>query len=482
MGKHIERGIGESLTHRQPDIRVVGLMSGLKPYPAYKDSGVEWLGDIPAHWEVKRLHTTVTTCQNGLWGDEPDGLNDVVCVRVADFDRVTHTVKLDHLTFRSVAPAIFHVRRLRLGDLLLEKSGGGDNQPVGTVVLNTYGGPAICSNFIARMSVHEGSDPRHMAFLHAALYAYRINTRSIKQNTGIQNLDSASYLNESVAFPAMSEQCAIAAFLSRETAKIDALVAKKERLIELLQEKRTALITQAVTNGLGPDVPMKDARVAWLGEIPAHWDVLRLFRLTPSDRSIMYGIVLPGPNVKDGVPIVKGGDVSSERLHLDMLNRTHPDIEAGHVRSRLRGGDLVYAIRGSIGAVAIIPDELDGANLTQDAARVAYTTATHGRWLLYTLKSAAIFSQLDAGALGATIRGINIRDLKRAVVPQPPQSEQRAIAAFLDRGTAKIDALIAKGHEAIERLRELRTALISAAVTGKIDVRPDAGQFPETTS
>ncbi len=108
----------------------------------------------------------------------------------------------------------------------------------------------------------------------------------------------------------------------------------------------------------------KDSGVEWLGEIPAHWAVKRLWHLTPSDRRIMYGIVLPGPNVADGVPIVKGGDVSPEPLRLASLNRTTFEIESGYARSRLRGGDLVYAIRGSIGEVAIVPDELEGANLT----------------------------------------------------------------------------------------------------------------------
>ncbi|MEK7836647.1 MAG: restriction endonuclease subunit S, partial [candidate division NC10 bacterium] len=274
-----------------------------------------------------------------------------------------------------------------------------------------------------------------------------------------------------VVLPPGDEQRAIAAFLDRETARIDGLVAKKERLVELLQEKRTALITRAVTKGLDPNVPMKDSGIEWLGKIPAHWEVKRLWHLTPSDRRIMYGIVLPGPNVDDGVPIVKGGDVSAGRLRLDRLNRTTSEIESGYVRSRLRGGDLVYAIRGSIGEVAIVPGELEGANLTQDAARIAFTTATHGPWLLHALKAAAVFAQLEAGALGATIRGVNIRDLKRASIPVPPRVEQEAIASFLERETARIDALVAKVGDAIERLKELGTAFISAAVTGKIDVR-----------
>ena len=220
--------------------------------------------------------------------------------------------------------------------------------------------------------------------------------------------------------PAAELRC-IADFLDRETAKIDALVAKKERLIELLQEKRTALITRAVTRGLDPNVPMKNSGVELLGEIPAHWEAKRLWHLTPSERKIMYGIVLPGPNVDDGVPIVKGGDVGASRLKLESLSKTTFEIESRHIRSRLGGGDLVYAIRGSIGEVEMVPDELEGANLTQDAARVAYTDTTHGNWLMYALRSKGVFGQLEAGALGATIKGINIRDLKRALIPVFPQ-------------------------------------------------------------
>jgi len=209
----------------------------------------------------------------------------------------------------------------------------------------------------------------------------------------------------------------------------------------------------------------KDSGGEWLGEIPAHWEVKRLWHLTPSDRRIMYGIVLPGPNVENGVPIVKGGDVSPERLRLDRLSRTTFEIESGYARSRLRGGDLVYAIRGSIGEVGVVPDELAGANLTQDAARVAYTPATHGPWLLYALKSVTVFAQLEAGALGATISGVNIRDLKRASIPVPPRIEQEAIARFLERETARIDALVANKERLIELLQEKRTALITRAVT-----------------
>jgi type I restriction enzyme S subunit len=247
-------------------------------------------------------------------------------------------------------------------------------------------------------------------------------------------------------------------------------------LIELLQEKRAALITQAVTKGLDPRVSMKDSGVEWLGKIPAHWKTKPLMRLTPDHRPIMYGIVLPGPNVDDGVPIVKGGDVAPGRLRLDLLNRTTREIEAPYARSRLRCGDIVYAIRGSIGAVEIVPDELQGANLTQDAARVAPSSEVSNRWLVFALRAKSVFAQLEGGAMGAAVKGINIRDLKRAILPVPLPKEQIAIASFLENQTEKIDALIAKAREGIEKLKEYRTALISAAVTGKIDVRDNSAK------
>jgi len=215
----------------------------LNRYPTtYRPSGIEWYGEIPAHWKVDRLKWTVTDCRNGVWGSEPDGAEDIPCVRVADFDRVRYRVALDEPTLRAVSSRELNGRVLHAGDLLLEKSGGGEQQPVGAVVLYDHDTEAVCSNFIARMPVAADCVPRFLAYVHALLYANRINIRSIKQTTGIQNLDSSMYLNELVALPPEGEQRAIADFLDRETAKIDALVAKKRRLVELLEEKRTALI------------------------------------------------------------------------------------------------------------------------------------------------------------------------------------------------------------------------------------------------
>jgi len=169
----------------------------------------------------------------------------------------------------------------------------------------------------------------------------------------------------------------------------------------------------------------------------------------------MYGIVLPGPNVDAGIPIVKGGDVRPHRLKLELLNRTTPEIEAPYARARLRHNDVVYAIRGGIGDAELVPAELKDANITQDAARISPALGIQPMWLLYALKSSPVFAQLEQGAVGATIRGINIFDLKRARIPVPPPSERDQISAYLIEMTQEIDLVIEKSRRSINLMCDI---------------------------
>ena len=223
---------------------------GLNPDVPLKPSGVDWLGNVPAHWEVRRLKDSVSDSINGVWGAEPNGLDDLPCVRVADFDRQRFRVRMDKPTLRAIAPHERRRRILKSGDLLLEKSGGGDRQPVGVMMLYDHDLPAVCSNFIARLSVSVGFDPVFLTFLHSTLYAIRLNTRSIKQTTGIQNLDSSAYLGETVSFPPLPEQTAIAAHLDEATAAIDAAIDTARRQTEFMREYRASLIAHVVTGKL----------------------------------------------------------------------------------------------------------------------------------------------------------------------------------------------------------------------------------------
>jgi type I restriction enzyme S subunit len=210
---------------------------------------MDWLGEVPEHWSVNRFKLSVDSCTNGVWGDEASNdENDVICIRVADFDRHRLEARVpDEPTIRNVSDRDIEQRSLRAGDLLIEKSGGGEKQPVGAVVLYIGTAPAVCSNFVARMRLKRDLGPSFWRYSHHAAYSVRLNMKSIKQTSGIQNLDQQQYLDESAAYPPLEEQLVIAGFLDRETTKIDALIAEQQRLIELLQEKRQAVISAAVT-------------------------------------------------------------------------------------------------------------------------------------------------------------------------------------------------------------------------------------------
>ena len=266
-----------------------------------------------------------------------------------------------------------------------------------------------------------------------------------------------------------SRQRTIATFLDRETERIDALIDRKRRLIDLLEEKRTATITHAVTKGLDPTVPLKPPGIPWIGDIPGHWEEVRLMHLTPPDRKIMYGIVLPGPNVEQGVPIIKSGNVKPGRLDPDLLDRTTFEIEKRNVKSRVYPGDIIYSIRGSVGDAEIVPDDLEMANLTQDAARVVSSGAVT-QWLVYVLRCEALFSQLESKMTGSAVKGINIRDLKRLRIPLPSVEEQESIAGYLTTQIGAIERLERTITAQLALLAEYREALITAAVTGEIDV------------
>jgi type I restriction enzyme S subunit len=279
--------------------------------------------------------------------------------------------------------------------------------------------------------------------------------------------------------PAPSEQDTIVAFLDRKTGKIDALVAKKERLIELLQEKRTAIITRAVTKGLDPRVPMKDSDVEWLGEIPAHWDCVALARVTFSRCDGPFGSGLKSENYSaEGVRVVRLQNIGwaefsdSDQAYVDDAYA----IELGD--HSVVAGDLLIAGLGDeghpVGRACTAPTGIEPAMVKADCFRFRLNRRRIlSRFAAYQLSSTA---SAAAGSLstGATRSRMNLTTTAARKVALPPIVEQQAIVDLLDRDGGKFRALFGRLREAINQLKELRVALISAAVTGKIDVRDAA--------
>ncbi|MDH7495337.1 MAG: restriction endonuclease subunit S [Bacillota bacterium] len=433
-----------------------------KPYPAYKDSRVEWLAEIPAHWEVKRLKRIFfvlngSTPQSGVaeyWDGDipwvtPEDLGDLQSSEIARTRRyITEAGYLSCGT--TLAPA---------GSLVLST-----RAPIGHLAIAAV---ELCTNQGCRCLVFRR--PLVPEFFYFQLIAARPELESWGQGSTFKELAKTKLENTAIAVPPDSEQHTIAAFLKRETAKIDALVAKKERLIELLEEKRTALITRAVTKGLDPNVPMRDSGVEWLGEIPVHWELAPVY----ARYEVTLGKMLDAKRITGEAPgrYLRNVDVQWDAINTDDL----PEMDfAPWERDRylLQPGDLLVCEGGEVGRTAIWGGELPECFYQKAIHRVRRRHEQESpRFFYYLMYSFAKRGVFLAGGNPNTIDHLTAVQLRHYRFPFAPPSEQRAIAAFLDRETTKIDALIAKIREGIDRLKEYRTALICAAVTGKIDVR-----------
>ena len=435
-------------------------------YAEYRNVETVWLTEIPKHWEFKRLKWTIDDCQNGVWGDEPTGDDeeDIGCVRVADFDRdnlaVTGRIEL---TMRSLPKSKQEERRLKRGDLLLEKSGGGEQQPVGAVVLFDSDADAVCSNFVARVSVATEYCPSYLRYLHAGLYAARVNTRSMNQSTGIQNLDSDQYFDEKMGLPPFKEQQEIAAFLDHETARIESLIGHKKQLITLLEEKRQAAISHAVTRGLDPNVEMQDTGSDIVGFVPAHWNPMKLKYLFQFAKRQGF----PDETV---LSVYRDYGVIKKSTRDDNHNKTPLDLTSYQL---VEPGDLVInkmkSWQGSLGI-----SNLRGIT-SPDYVVYRSTNDEHLPYLHQLLRSrqmATYYHTISNGIRNDQWR-LEPEKFEQTILFLPSKDEQKAIAEFIVETLKEAENVRSKIQEGVKHLSEYRTALISAAVTGQIDVREE---------
>ncbi len=287
---------------------------------------------------------------------------------------------------------------------------------------------------------------------------------------GTRDRVSRSFLGSvRVTIPSHLEQETIAAFLDRETAKIDALVAEQEKLIALLKEKRQAVISHAVTKGLDPTVPMKDSGIEWLGEVPAHWDIRRVKDVAKLESGHTPSKTVPEYWEDCDIPWVSLND-SKQLALVDYITDTAIQINslglANSSARMLSEGAVVFTRDATIGLAAITTRPMA---VSQHLIAWCPSSSIDSLFLLRVFNAMKLY--LDAITFGATLKTIGMADVKKLVTPVPPIDEQRAIAAFIDSETAKLDTLTAEAQRAIDLLKERRSALISAAVTGKIDVR-----------
>lgn len=453
----------------------------MRPYPAYKDSGVEWLGEVPEGWEVVPLRRVVSLNPSKTETAELDRLQEVSFIPM---EAVGENGELELSRSRPIGEVESGYTYFRDGDMTFAKITPCFENGKRALMRGLLGGVGFGTTELTVLRAIPSRVSQEFLFWLLSSPDFRNSGEAHMYGAGGQKRVPDDFVREFHSpLPPLPEQQAIARFLDKEVAKIDALVAEQRRLITLLAEKRQAVISHAVTKGLNPATPVKPSGIDWLGDIPDGWEVKELKHLIADGTTITYGIVQAGPEYEGGIPYIRTSDMAGSKLPVSGYPLTSPEIEAAYERSRVFPGDIVVAIRATIGKALPVPDELLLANLTQGTAKISPGRDCLRDYLLFALAGSGAQTYFDLMAKGATFREITLDALRRLPLPIPPVLEQGTIAAFLRTQTTQLDALTDAATSAISLLQERRAALISAAVTGKIDLRAHFAQSlsePET--
>jgi len=437
----------------------------LPRYPEYKGSGAPWMGDVPTSWETRRVKH-VFEIRKRIAGEEGYDILSITQkgIKIKDTESNDGQLSMDYAKYQFVQVGDFAMNHM---DLL-----------TGYVDISQHFG--VTSPDYRVFSVKDCNLSHDKYFLYLFQNGYRQKIFYAfgqgSSQLGRWRFPTDQFNDFVLPLPSLEEQTAIATFLDRETAKIDGLIAEQEKLIVLLAEKRQATISHAVTKGLNPAAPMKDSGVAWLGEVPAHWYVSRLKQLTIDIKAGPFGSALTkdmyvavGYKVYGQEQVIPAdfdiGDyyITNEKFH--ELNQY-----------AVMPNDILISCVGTFGKIAIVPTGALPGVINPRLIRLRVLQTVLAEFLTVVLRSAVVFEQFAILSRGGTMDVISIGTLSSIVLPLPPKTEQAKIIAFLETETTRLDELTAEATRGIALLKERRSALISAAVTGKIDVRHLAEQ------
>ena len=476
-------------------------------YPEYKDSGIDWLGEVPEHWDVTVLKRSFNVTLGKMLQPESSSPDDELLpyLRAANIQwggADTTDIKQMWLSKRDRAQL-----HLESGDLLVSEGGDVGRSCLWAAELDN----CYFQNSVNRVRAHDDHSNRYLYYWMSTIKDKGYIDVLCNKST-IAHFTAEKVAAVPVPLPNPAEQAQIAAFLDCETGKIDALIAEQRRLVELLAEKRQAVISHAVTKGLGTchsraggnpakqtsprsgqsdcpamqessnhldsrmrgndGVAMKDSGIAWLGEVPEHWEVMPLKRdllfLTSGSRG------WADHYADDGALFIRIGNLTRNDIHLDLSDIQRVDVPEGTEgeRTKVQAGDVLFSITAYLGSVAVVPEDLEVAYVSQHVALARLSVQSLlPRWVAYTTLSFFGKTYFESSGYGGTKSQLSLDDVKNIPMMVPPIIEQEAIIAFLESETAKFDALTLEANRAIALLQERRSALISAAVTGKIDVR-----------
>ena len=438
-------------------------------YPKYKPSGVEWLGDVPEHWDVGTVGQRYQI-RVGKMLDSAKiiGTHLKPYLRVADVQwEGINTDDLPEMDFDLQAQEKF---RLIEGDLLVNEGGSYVGR---SAIWRGQLEECYYQKALHRLRPLADGEELSAFFYYVMVFAthFGVFVAGGNHNT-IEHLPAESFRNYRFTFPPKAEQHAIASFLDRETSKIDGLVGEQRRLIELLKEKRQAVISHAVTIGLNPHAPLKPSGIEWLGDVPEHWEVVALKRIASVQTGVAKGKDLTGQTTIT-VPYLRVANVQDGYLDLDEVALIQ--IPADELdRYRLQPGDVLMNEGGDfdkLGRGHVWDGQIDPC-ITQNHVFAVRPKSVASHWLnTITSSDYAQFYFMSRSKQSTNLASISSTNLMELPVVLPPTDEQAAIIKFVSDSTATLDALTAEAERGIELLQERRTALISAAVTGQIDVR-----------
>ena len=437
-----------------------------EPYPEYEDSGVEWLGKVPAHWYLEPLGINANLIVP--MRDKPPEFNgEVPWIRIEDFNG---KFVADSKTGQRVSEDTIRNMNLKV-------------YPVGTVLCScscSMGATAIVTSPLISNQTFIGIVPSKRLLSDYVYYLMQVakdHLDSISTGSIQQYLSRNDFSRLRIPLFSIQEQKGITDFLDRETAGIDELIARKQRLIELLQEQRAALIPHTVTKGLNPDAPMKDSGVEWLGEIPAHWEILSLRRklqdgqkgikIGPFGSSLKLDIMQDSGWKVYGQENIIAGDFSLGDRYVD--DDKYKELETCSTGP----GDILITMMGTMGCCQVVPSAAEIGLMDSHLLRIRVKqTELLPKFIVLLIdKAQYIKDQLNQFSKGSIMQGLNSSIIKELLIAVPPRLEQEKILYFLDGEIARIDSLISRINQAIEKLQEYQSALITAVVTGKIDVR-----------
>ncbi|HEE6638201.1 restriction endonuclease subunit S [Acinetobacter baumannii] len=439
-------------------------MAKYHKYAEYKDSGVDWLGEIPSHWEiipVGRLFTRLK--RTGFPSKELLSVyRDYGVIPKSSRDDNNNKPSDDLGQYQLVQP----------NDLVMNKMKAWQ----GSIAISEYEGIVSPAYFVYEplKKLFAKAFPKYVHYL---LRNPRYIAQYLSRSKGIRvnqwDLDPEEFQRIELVLPPKSEQDQIFSFLDHETAKIDTLIAKQEKLIELLKEKRQAVISHAVTKGLNPNVPMKDSGVEWLGEVPEHWEIWKFSHIAPI---ITCGVASTPTYVdeSEGMPFLSAQNIKNNKLSLHKFNYISHELHEQLTRYRRPeyGDILVTRVGAGIGEACVVDIDLEFSIYVSLTHIRVKAELAHNKFIMYFFGTDYCkFLNFDGTVTGGGVGNLNVNNVVRYKIALPSIEEQQQITEYLDNYINKQDELIAKAESAIQLMQERRTALISAAVTGKIDVR-----------